>query len=144
MSAHRADGTGGGIGLLNLPKNLRFAYDHRIQARGHAEDVPDNIFLAVLVEMGIQFVRLYLKVFTQKTAQVGSTICGVSHELHAVAGGDHHALFDSGMRREVAARIGQKRFRNSQAFAHLDRCAVVIHADKLESHEAANLCITLK
>ena len=58
LTANRADGTGGGVGLFHLAENLGFADHHRIQARGHAEDVPHRIFFAVLVEMCIQFVRL--------------------------------------------------------------------------------------
>src|SRR5260370_28342215 len=35
------------LGQVKDAKNLGFAYDHRIQTRGYAEDVPDRIFLAV-------------------------------------------------------------------------------------------------
>ena len=49
LSAHRAHCPSRSVGFLHLSKNLRFAHDHRIQARSHAEQVPHGIFLAEFV-----------------------------------------------------------------------------------------------
>ena len=68
----------------------------------------------------------------------------VRHDLHPIAGGDDHALFNAGIGVEIAAGVGQARFRDRQALADLERCALVIHANELESHEAANLWIAEK
>ena len=144
MSADRADGAGGGVGFLDLAENLGFADNHRIQARGHAEEVADRVFLAEFVEMRVEFVGGEVKVVVQESAQVGVAVGGVGDDLHAIAGGDDHALFDSGIGVEIAAGIGQARLRDRQALAHFERRALVIHANELESHEAANLWIAEK
>ena len=144
MSAHRADGARGGVGLFHLAENLGLADDHRIQARSHAEEVPHRVLFAKLVEMRVEFFGGEVKVIVQKSAQVGGAVGGVGHNFHAVAGGDDHALFDAGMSSEVAASIGQARLGDRQALAHLKRRAIVIHADELISHEAANLWMAEK
>jgi len=68
----------------------------------------------------------------------------MSDQFHPIASGDDHALFDSGMRGKAAASIGQARFRNREALAQFERSALVIHADELISHEAANLWMVEK
>jgi len=139
LSSNRADGAGGCIGLFHLPQNLRFADHHRIQARSHTEDVPYRLFLAELIQMRIQFGGGKVKVVVQKAAQVRRAVAGVSDHFHAIAGGNNHALFHAGMRGEIAAAIRKLRFRNRQSLPHFERSALVIHADELISHEAANL-----
>ena len=50
----RGDGSGGaghGEGFFDLAENLRLADNHGIEARGHAEEMADGIFIAVLVEV---------------------------------------------------------------------------------------------
>jgi hypothetical protein len=68
----------------------------------------------------------------------------MGHQLHAIAGRNNDAFFNPGMRGEITASVRQARFRDCEALAHLDRSAVVIHANKLKSHETANLCMALK
>jgi len=53
-----------------------------------------------------------MKVMVQKSAQIGGSVGGVGHDLHAIAGGDDHALFDPGIGVEIPASIGQARFRD--------------------------------
>jgi len=101
--------------------------------------MPHCIFAAKFVEVGVEFLRIHVKIIVEKSAQIGGAVRGVSNNLYAIAGGDHHALFDPGISAEISANIGQTRFRDGQTFAYLDRSAVVIHANELESHEAANL-----
>ena len=144
LSANRADRARGRVGFFYLAENLRFADDHRIQARGHAEEMPDRVFLAKFVQVGIQFFRLQMKMVVQKSAQIGVAVGGVRDDLDAVAGRDDHALFDAGVGRQLAAGIGQARFRDRQPLADFERRALVIHANELESHEAANLWIAEK
>jgi hypothetical protein len=64
--------------------------------------------------------------------------------FHTIAGRDHHAFFDSGIGGQIAAGVGQTRLGNRQAFTQFEWRAVVIYADELDSHEAANLCMALK
>jgi len=104
----------------------------------------DCVFPTEFVEMRVEFFRLEMKVIVQESAQVGGAVGRVGHQLDAIAGGDDHALFDPGIGSEIAANIGQARLRNSQALAQFERGALVIHANELESHEAANLWIVEK
>ena len=105
-----------------------------------------RVFLAKLVEVRVELVGGEVEVIVQESAQVGVAVGGVRDDLHAIAGRDHHALFDSGIGGEIAAGIGQARFRDRQALADFERSALVIHADELKSpaHEAANLWIAEK
>jgi hypothetical protein len=45
---------------------------------------------------------------------------------------------------EIAASIGQARFRDRKPLAHFERRTPVIHANELISHEAVNLWIVEK
>ena len=89
--------------------------------------------------MRVEFVCCQMKLIVQKTAQVGGAVAGVRNHFHAVAGGNDHALFNSRMRGEMPAKIRQMLVRDSEALAHVERSALVIHADELISHEAATL-----
>ena len=145
LSANGADGAGRGIGFLDLAENLGFADYHRIQAGGYAKEVANRIFPAEFVEMRVELFRLQMKVIVQESAQVGGAVGGVRHKLNTIAGGDHHALFDPGIGGEITASVGQARFRNRRGARALRGVgALVIHANELESHEAANLWIAEK
>jgi hypothetical protein len=89
--------------------------------------------------MRVELVRGQMKLIVQKAAQVSRSIAGVRDHLHAVAGGNDHALFNSRVRGKVAAKIWQMLVRDGEALAHVERSALVIHANELISHEAANL-----
>src|SRR5579862_2187696 len=65
LSADCAYSARRGISFLDLPENLRFPDDHRIQAGGHAEEMPDRLFLAKLVEMRVEFFGRQMKVIVQ-------------------------------------------------------------------------------
>ncbi len=78
-----------------------------------------------------------MKVIVQKSAQVGRTVRRVRHNLHPIAGGDHHGLFNPGIRRELAANVGQARFGDRQPLADFERSALVIQTDELVSHMAS-------
>jgi hypothetical protein len=68
----------------------------------------------------------------------------MSDHFHAIAGGNNHALFHARMRSKIAAAIGQTRFRDRQSLTQFERRALVIHANELVSHEAANLWMVEK
>src|SRR5579872_2140365 len=106
--------------------------------------MPYSVFLAEFVEVRIEIVRIDLEVVMQKSAQIGVAVRSVGHDLDTVAGGDHHALFDSWIGGEIATGVGQARLGNRQALANLQGCALMIHADELVSHDAANLWIAEK
>ena len=144
LSANRAHRSRRRVGFLHLTQNLRLSHHHGIQAGSHAKQVPNGILLPEFVEMGIQFFRLQMKMIMQESPQVGMAIDRMGDHLDPVAGRDHDTFFDSGVSRKLAARIRQARFRDGQPLADFEWRALVIHADELESHEAANLWIAEK
>ncbi len=144
LAANRTHGAGGGVCLFHLTENLGFANHHRIETRSHAEDMAHGVFLAELVEVWIEILRLKVKMFMQKTAQISRAVGCVSHNFHPVAGGNNHALFNSRVGGEVAASISQARFRDREPLPDLERRTAVIHADELVSHDAANLWMVEK
>ena len=85
-----------------------------------------------------------MKAIVKKAAQIGRSVGSVRDHFDAVAGGDDHPLFDSGMSGKIAATVGQARLRDRQSLAHFERRALVIHANELVSHEAVNLWMVEK
>jgi hypothetical protein len=94
--------------------------------------------------MRIELVRRHPEMVVQESAKIGRAIAGVGDHFHAVASGNDHTLLDPRMSRELAATIRKARLRNCQAFAHFEWSALMIHADELISHDAANLWIVEK
>ncbi len=104
----------------------------------------DGVLLAKFVKMRIELVGIEMEVVVEKSAKIGVPVAGMGDDLDAIAGRDNHAFFDAGIGGEIAAGIGQTRFRDGQALADFERRALVIHANELESHDAANLWIAEK
>ncbi len=94
--------------------------------------------------MRIQLFGLQMKMIMQKSAKVGVPVHRVRHHLHPVAGRDDHALFNSWVGGQLAASVRQPRLRDRQPLADFEWSALVIHANELKSHEAANLWIAEK
>ena len=72
------------------------------------------------------------------------SLLGAGDYLNAVTCGKHHAFIHAGLLHQAADGVRQLRFRHSEPFAHLKRCAVVVHADNVKVHGAINLCVWLK
>ena len=104
----------------------------------------DGLIFAKLVEMIFKLVEIGSEILAQEFAQVARAVLHVGNKFDAVAGGDDHALGNGRMLGQPLAGLGQARFRNRQALAHLDWRGLVIDADELESHDVINLCIPLK
>ena len=103
-----------------------------------------RVFLTEFVEMSIEHAGIQVEVVVQESAKISVTIHRVRDDLDAVAGRDHHTLFDSGIGGQLAAGIGQARFRDRQPLADFERRALMIQTDELVSHEVPNLCIAEK
>ena len=72
--------------------------------------------------------------------QVGFRRLDGGQHLHAVAGGDDHALANAGLRGQGAGGVGQIVARDGDAFAQLDGRGLVVDADENElAHGAPNL-----
>jgi hypothetical protein len=68
LAADSAGGTGHCEGFLDLPKDLRLADDHGVEAGGHAEEVGDGFVVTTLKEMWKQKLRFDAELTGKKEA----------------------------------------------------------------------------
>jgi len=54
LAAHGARGAGYGKSFFYLAENLRLSHHHRIQAGGHAEEMPHGLLVLMLIEVRSQ------------------------------------------------------------------------------------------
>ena len=144
LRVDRSHGARRGVRLLHLAQDLRLADDHRVQAGGHAKHVPHRIAIAMFVEVLAIGRRIEAVELAQKPVQVGGAVRGARDQFHPVAGGNDHALLDTGIGRQALRRFRQASLGNGEPLPHFDRRGLVIHADDDEVHDAMNLCVRLK
>ena len=92
-----ADVGGRLVGGADLPDDLLLAHDHRVQARGHGEQVLGRRLRVAHVQMTAQFVHGEAGVLREQGHHVverGVERLGRGVHLDAVAGGDDHRLVD--------------------------------------------------
>ena len=145
LAAHGARGARHGEGLLHLAQNLRLAHHHGVQAGGHAEEMAHGFLVAMLVEVRRQQRGVQAEVALQKAGQIGAS--GDFHgsqQLHAVAGGDDHALGHAGHGGQGAGGLRQLFAGDGDALAQLDGRGLVVHSDEGQGHWGPNLWTWLK
>jgi len=111
VAAQRARGDRGVVSVLHLAEDLRLAEDHRVEARGHTEDVTDRGVPALLVEpvgeiVGAGGADLLAQRLTdgarggaRGVLQVRAGL-GQTDDLDAIARGEEHRLLELGARGE--------------------------------------------
>src|SRR5207302_10215401 len=134
-----ADRPSRGISFLYLAEDLRLAKHHGIEACGHTKYVPNRILLAIFIEMPFKLVEIELEIIAEESPQVPAPVLQVRDQFHPVAGREDHSLFNPRVLCELPARLRQTPFRYGQPLTYLHGRAVVIYADQLEFHVAANL-----
>jgi hypothetical protein len=85
----------------------------------------------------VEFVGGEMKVMVQKSAQVGRAVGGVGNNSTRLQVERIMPSSIPGWAVRSRQAIGQARFRDGQALAHVERSALVIHADELVSHYAS-------
>src|SRR5690349_671247 len=103
----------------------------------------DSVTLLEFINMRVQCRWAHFEVAPQKSTQVGA-LFGAGEHLHAIASREHHSLIHARLLHQRTDGIRQLRLRNSKPLAHLQRRAVVVHADEVKVHGAINLCVWLK
>ena len=144
LPAHSACRARHGEGLFDLAQNLRLAHHHRIQAGGHAEQMPHRLLIAMLVEVRSQQRRVQAKVPLQKTSQAGSIRLHRGQNLDPITSGDDHAFGHSGHGGQGARGLRQIVARDGDPLAHLNGRGLVVDADEDQAHCGPNLCTRLK
>jgi hypothetical protein len=127
-------------GFLDLTGDLRLADDHRVETRGHAEEVLDDISVAEDVEV-------LFEVFARSGGAIGHPVDDGLDDvfarrgddrLHAIARRDDASTLDSGQLRQRLDDVRQLRLGDAEPLAHLDRRCPVIHADEEKRHDATS------
>ena len=137
------NGSGGsrhGEGLFHLAENLRLADNHRVQASGHAEEMADGLFVAVLVEVGRENGRVDGESVRQECCHRNVSAFNDRKQLDTVAGGDDHALGDAGRGGESARGFGQLVATDGDLLPQRNGRRFVVHADERKGHWGPNLC----
>ena len=78
------------VGLFDLTEDLRLAHDHRVETRGHAEQVPHGVALDHLIGVPIDLFQGQIVLFREETLDRGGTGAGLAgstdEDLDPVAG----------------------------------------------------------
>ena len=129
--AERSGALGLHVGVLDLPEDLGFADEHRVQARRDAEEVPDRLAAQQGVEVRAQVLDAGVAEALEKAPQLRGAafeLVDLGVDLETSAGLQHRRFPD---RLVVAQRdegLGHLRGGKGVAFADVDRSGPVRHA----------------
>ncbi len=143
LTADGAAGAGDGKGFLDLAEDLRLTDDHGIKAGGNAEEMADGLLVVMLIDMRREQRRVEAEVAMQESSEVSLRRLDGSEQLHAVAGGDDHALSHAGDGGEGARGFRQLVAGDGDALTQLNGSRFVVDANDGEGHWAPNLCTWL-
>src|ERR1700733_422826 len=144
MRLHRTNGASRSIRLFHLSKNLRLSDDHRVEARGDAEEMLHRICLAILVGVWPQRRRIDAEITTQKAEQIGAARLMAGKQFDPITGGENHRLMHPGKFEQSACGIAQPVRRNGQLLSQLHGSRFMIHTCQQNLHGVVNLCTELK
>ena len=129
---------GDAVGLTHLADDLRLAQDHRVQAAGHAKQVPDRSISAVLVQVGQCPARDQAATLGQPGRHLGNVLAfsGHSVQFHPVAGRQQQGFGAHAFAAQIPEQLGDRRRRHGQPLPHFDRSRVVAetHRDEAGAH----------
>ena len=103
-----------------------------------------RLLIAVVVDVRRQLRRINAKLRVKKAGKVRTRRFDGRQQLHAIAGGDNHALAHARHVCQRARRLGQILARDGDPFAQRDGRGLVVHSDEHERHCGPNLCTWLK
>ena len=126
------------VGFFDLAENLRLADHHGVEARGHAEEMTDGVSIVVPINVRSKQRGLKAELAIEETGEIGGGRLDDREHLDAIAGGDDHALGDSGHGGEGAGDFGELLAGDGDALAQLDGRGFVVDADEYEGHGAPN------
>ena len=125
------------VRLADLPEDLRLAEDHRVEARGDAEEVPDRR-VAVPRERRLAQEHVVHAVEAREVARERvEVVLAVRHavDLRAVARRDDRALGEDALVEEPLERLARLLRREGESLSQIERRAAVVPADEDEVHE---------
>ena len=131
------------VGLLHLRQNLRLADDHAVEAGGHREQVPHEVFARALEQVVEDLQRRQAVELGQERHRVVVRRAGLRRlagevQLHAVARRKQHRLRLGIAAAEPGQRLRRLVAAERQPLADLHRRRVMAAADHLELHAPAS------
>ena len=125
------------LGLLHLADDLRFAQDHRVEARGHAERMVRGFLLFEGVDVGLELGALHALLVGNEGKNAllrGARILAGDVKFRAVAGGKHSGFMNAALGRAAEAlehmrdRLGNFIRSEGDAFADGKRSGRMVEA----------------
>ena len=136
-SVQGADLARDGVGLFHLAEDLGFAEDHRVEARGHSEQVTHDVLLSVSVE--VAFVGSEVAVVALREELTNDrlglhVVRRIRNDLHPVAGRKNQAFEDALAAGQVSQGFHQARFLDVHTLAHFDGRRPVVYPYEAQVH----------
>jgi hypothetical protein len=120
------------VGALHLALDLGLADDHRVEPRGHLEQMADRLLVAQRVDRVHQLGRadVGLARHARERGALGlDRVARHEVDLGAVAGGDRHGLVDLVVAHDLAQHAGGAARRQGDPLAQGQRRGLVRHPD---------------
>ena len=86
LRAHCSNRAGRSISFLHLPKDLRFAHYHGVEAGGNPEDVANSFIFAKFIKVTFKWKEIGFEILAQKFAQIAGAIFHVGDKFDPIAG----------------------------------------------------------
>ena len=129
-----------GVGLLDLPQDLRLSQHQGVETAGHPHQVAHRLFVMVLIDGADQFGRIQ-PVKLLQPAQYCLLLLPVQIAIKfgPVAGGDDHRLADAGLAHQLTQGAIDAVRAKGDPFSQGDTGGVVVDSEGKQTHEWATV-----
>ena len=141
-ASHGAGLLGAGVRGAKLTKNLRLAYDHRVEPSGHREQMLHTGRGVVHVEVFGQVVEPHRGLVRQYIADIGQSVMKSCHhrvDLDPVASGQQQCFCDVLTLKQLVQDLACVRTGHRDSLQHLHRCAAVGQPHDQQTHRPTTL-----
>jgi len=122
----------------HLSQYLRFAQQHRIEARRNSKEMPHGLLIVVVIERHAEDIRPHRMELAKKSRKSRGTLMGGFRRhavnLAAIAGGEHQRFFENSARAELFSRPPGPLGRERHPLTHLHGRRAVIQSYKNNFH----------
>src|SRR6185369_2267836 len=127
------------VRVTHLSEHLRLAYDHRIERRRHAEQVPNRVFIRVPIKMLIEETRRQMAGRVEEVLELSRSKFQLlsrsrAENLHAITSRNDQTLAHDLAVDETAQTVRARRVVEGESFADLYRSCFVIDSDEKYGH----------
>ena len=137
---HRLRLLGMGIGLLDLPQDLRLPQHQRVEPARHPHQVAHRLFIVMLIDGSDQFGRVQPVELLQPAQHLLLPLLfEIAIEFGPVAGGDDHRLADTGLAHQLTQGAIDAVRAKGDPFPQGDTGGVVVDSEGKQTHEWATI-----